>query len=66
MDSVRSVRPSSVGAIRDELAAGSREGYDADLQGIRFNPHEKLMACLRIAVRDGAVLKRFACGWKRR
>jgi RNA-directed DNA polymerase len=45
-------------AIRDNLAAGYREVYDADLQGYFDTiPHDKLMACLRMRIADRTVLQ---------
>jgi RNA-directed DNA polymerase len=50
-------------AIRGNLAAGYREVYDADLQGYFDTiPHDKLLACLRMRIADGAVL-RLLQGW---
>lgn len=44
--------------IRENLRAGKCEIYDADLEGY-FDPipHDKLMACVRMRVIDGSVLK---------
>lgn len=45
-------------AIGGHLRAGFRSVYDADLAGYFDSiPHEKLMACLRMRVVDGRVLK---------
>lgn len=48
----------ALGVIRQELNAGKREVYDADLQGY-FDTidHDKLMACLRMRISDRAILK---------
>lgn len=44
--------------IRKNLLAGRREIYDADLQSYFDTiPHAKLMACVRMRVTDGSVLK---------
>jgi RNA-directed DNA polymerase len=44
--------------IRESLRAGKCEIYDADLQGYFDSiPHDKLMACVRMRVVDGSVLK---------
>jgi RNA-directed DNA polymerase len=44
--------------IRQELRAGKCEIYDADLEGYFDSiPHEKLMACVRMRVVDGSVLR---------
>jgi RNA-directed DNA polymerase len=44
--------------IRDNLAAGYREVYDADLEGYFDTiPHDKLMACLRMRITDRSVLQ---------
>jgi RNA-directed DNA polymerase len=44
--------------IREELRAGKCEIYDADLEGYFDSiPHEKLMACVRMRVIDGSVLR---------
>jgi len=44
--------------IRENLRAGKCEIYDADLQGYFDSiPHDKLMACVRMRVFDGSVLK---------
>ena len=44
--------------IRSNLQAGLTEVYDADLQGYFDSiPHDKLMACVRMRVADGSVLR---------
>jgi RNA-directed DNA polymerase len=44
--------------IRESLRAGKCEIYDADLKGYFDSiPHDKLMACVRMRVVDGSVLK---------
>jgi hypothetical protein len=44
--------------IRENLRAGKCEIYDADLEGYFDSiPHDKLMACVRMRVVDGSVLK---------
>jgi len=44
--------------IREHLRAGKCELYDADLEGYFDSiPHEKLMACIRMRVVDGSVLR---------
>jgi RNA-directed DNA polymerase len=44
--------------IREHLRAGKCEIYDADLEGYFDSiPHDKLMACLRMRVVDGSVLR---------
>lgn len=44
--------------IREHLRAGRCEIYDADLEGYFDSiPHDKLMACLRMRVVDGSVLR---------
>jgi RNA-directed DNA polymerase len=44
--------------IREQLRAGKCEIYDADLEGYFDSiPHEKLMACIRMRVVDGSVLR---------
>lgn len=44
--------------IRNHLKAGYQAVYDADLKGYFDSiPHDKLMACLRMRVTDGSVLK---------
>lgn len=44
--------------IREHLAKGKREVYDADLQGYFDSiPHEKLMKCVQLRISDGRVLK---------
>lgn len=44
--------------IREHLKAGYQAVYDADLKGYFDSiPHEKLMACLRMRITDGSVLK---------
>jgi RNA-directed DNA polymerase len=45
-------------AVREQLRAGRCMVYDADLEGYFDSiPHEKLMACLRMRVVDGSVLR---------
>jgi RNA-directed DNA polymerase len=45
-------------AIRENLKAGRTEVYDADLKGYFDSiPHDKLMACVRMRVVDGSVLR---------
>jgi len=52
-------------AIRENLKAGRVEVYDADLKGYFDTiPHGKLMACVRMRVTDGSVLKLIR-GWLR-
>jgi RNA-directed DNA polymerase len=49
--------PDALRAIREQLLAGRREVYDADLQGYFDTiPHDKLMRCVEMRVSDGAVL----------
>jgi RNA-directed DNA polymerase len=44
--------------IQEHLGAGYREVYDADLRSYFDTiPHDKLMACVRMRVTDGSVLK---------
>jgi RNA-directed DNA polymerase len=44
--------------IRENLQAGRREVYDADLQSYFDTiPHDKLMACVQMRVADGKVLR---------
>jgi RNA-directed DNA polymerase len=44
--------------IRKHLKSGYQAVYDADLKGYFDSiPHEKLMACLRMRITDGSVLK---------
>ena len=44
--------------IREQLRAGRCAVYDADLEGYFDSiPHDKLMACLRMRVVDGSVLR---------
>lgn len=44
--------------IRQHLRSGKNEVYDADLEGYFDSiPHEKLLACVRMRVVDGSVLK---------
>lgn len=44
--------------IREHLRAGKCEIYDADLEGYFDSiPHEKLMACVKMRVVDGSVLR---------
>jgi RNA-directed DNA polymerase len=52
-------------AIQDNLKAGRVEVYDADLKGYFDTiPHDKLMACVKMRVTDGSVLKLIR-GWLR-
>lgn len=45
-------------AIRGNLKSGRTDVYDADLKGYFDSiPHDKLMACVRMRVVDGSVLK---------
>ena len=47
----------AIDAIREHLAAGYREVYDADLQGYFDTiPHDQLLACLRMRITDRSVL----------
>ena len=47
----------AVDAIRQHLAAGLREVYDADLQGYFDTiPHDQLLECLRMRIADRSVL----------
>ena len=47
----------AIDAIRQHLAAGLREVYDADLQGYFDTiPHDQLLACLRMRITDRSVL----------
>jgi len=48
----------ALAAIRQNLLKGYTAVYDADLKGYFDTiPHEKLMACLRMRISDGTVLK---------
>jgi RNA-directed DNA polymerase len=45
-------------AVRRYIKSGRREVYDADLKSYFDTiPHDKLMACLRMRITDGSVLK---------
>jgi RNA-directed DNA polymerase len=45
-------------AVREQLRAGRCAVYDADLEGYFDSiPHEKLIACLRMRIVDGSVLR---------
>ena len=47
----------AIDAIRQHLAAGLREVYDADLQGYFDTiPHDQLLACVRMRITDRSVL----------
>jgi RNA-directed DNA polymerase len=47
----------AIDAIRQHLAAGYREVYDADLQGYFDTiPHDQLLSCLRMRITDRSVL----------
>ena len=47
----------ALAAIRQNLADGFREVYDADLEGYFDSiPHDQLMACLRVRIADRSVL----------
>lgn len=47
----------AVDAIRDQLQAGRREVYDADLQGYFDTiPHDQLLKCVRMRIADRSVL----------
>lgn len=48
----------AIDAIRQHLAAGFREVYDADLQGYFDTiPHDQLLKCLRMRIVDRSVLQ---------
>jgi RNA-directed DNA polymerase len=48
----------AIDAIREHLAAGRREVYDADLKSYFDTiPHEQLMKCVELRIADGAVLR---------
>lgn len=48
----------AIDAIRQHLAAGFREVYDADLQGYFDTiPHDQLLQCLRMRIVDRSVLQ---------
>ena len=48
----------AVKAIKGHLKDGKSEVYDADLSGYFDSiPHDKLMACLRMRIVDGSVLR---------
>ena len=50
-------------AIQGHLQEGKVQIYDADIKGYFDNiPHDKLMACVRMRVTDGSVLK-LIVGW---
>lgn len=51
----------AVAAIRGNLRDGLSSVYDADLQGYFDSiPHDKLLACLRMRISDGSVLRLIA------
>ena len=48
----------ALGQIREQLRVGRTTVYDADMEGFFDSiPHDKLMACVRMRVVDGSVLR---------